>query len=54
MANFLAKVIADTISAKNINIYDNPDDPIFKFLDKLLSLLPSTVSKCWTKFGQYF
>lgn len=54
MANFLAKVIADTIAAKNINIYDHPEDPIFKFLDKLLALLPSTVSKCWTKFGQYF
>lgn len=54
MANFLAKVIADTIETKKINITDNNDDPIFKFLDKLFSLLPSTVSKCWTKFGQYF
>lgn len=39
---------------RKINIDDNSDDPIFLFLDKLLSLLPSIVSKCWIKFGQYF
>lgn len=54
MANFLSKVIADTIEAKDISIKTHNDDPIFKFLDHLLSLLPSTVSRCWTKFGQYF
>jgi hypothetical protein len=54
MANFLSKVIADTIEVKKIKISTNNDDPIFKFLDNLLGLLPSTVSRCWTKFGQYF
>lgn len=54
MANFLSKAIADTVEAKNITIEANRDDPIFKFLDSLFLLLPSTVSRCWTKFGQYF
>lgn len=54
MANFLSRVIADTIEAKGISIQTHNEDPIFKFLDNLLSLLPSTVSRCWTKFGQYF
>lgn len=54
MANFLSKVIAETIEAKGISIQTHNDDPIFKFLDKLFLLLPSTVSRCWTKFGQYF
>jgi len=54
MANFLSKMIGDTIYAKKISIATHNDDPIFKFLDNLFALLPSTVSRCWTKFGQYF
>jgi len=30
------------------------DKKIINFLDGLFSLLPNTVSKAWTKFGQYF
>lgn len=30
------------------------DKKIVNFLDKLFSLLPTAVSKAWTKFGQYF
>lgn len=54
MANFLSKSIANAVEAKGISIKTNNNDPIFLFLDKLFSLLPSTVSRCWTKFGQYF
>jgi len=54
MTNFLSRVVADTVQTNNINIHNNPDHAIFKFLDKLFGLLPSTVSKCWIKFGQYF
>lgn len=54
MASFLSRVVGDTIQNNNISIREHPDHPIYKFLDKLFSLLPSTVSKCWIKFGQYF
>ena len=27
---------------------------VLGFLDNLFSLIPTTVSKCWTKFNQYF
>lgn len=30
------------------------DKKIVNFLDNLFSLLPTKVSKAWTKFGQYF
>lgn len=30
------------------------DNKIVAFLDQLFSLLPTSVSKAWTKFGQYF
>ena len=27
---------------------------IFIFLDKMFDLIPTTVTKCWTKFNNYF
>lgn len=53
MANFLAKAISDVLISKNVKMDDEniDEEPTIAFLDKLLSLLPTTVSKCWTKFS---
>lgn len=54
MAEFLSKAISEVIESKSsMNLIDE-NEPIAKFLDYLLSLLPSTVTKCWTKFSEYF
>ena len=56
MAMFLAKAISDVLESKKVSMEDESidEEPTIKFLDKLLSLLPTTVSKCWTKFAEYF
>lgn len=56
MASFLAKAISDVLISKKVKMDDEniDEDPTIIFLDKLLSLLPTTVSKCWTKFSEYF
>lgn len=54
MASFLSKAIIDVVNGRpDIDILDE-NEPIVKFLDHLLSLLPTMVTKCWTKFSQYF
>jgi maltooligosyltrehalose synthase len=56
MANFLAKALSDVIEKKELKLEGEEEDDraIVKFLDHLFDLLPTTVSKCWTKFSQYF
>lgn len=54
MVAFLSKAIFDVIKSNADFSFSNKEEPIIKFLDHLLSLLPSTVTKCWTKFSQYF
>ena len=58
IANFLACSFSYYIEDKNLTLdhedLDENNQMILKFLDNLFSLIPTTVSKCWTKFNQYF
>ena len=58
MAGFLSKIIADIVESENLTLTEEStveeNVVILKFLDHLFDLLPTTVSKCWTKFNEYF
>lgn len=58
MAGFLSKIIADIVEGENLTLTEESTAEenvvILNFLDHLFSLLPTTVSKCWTKFNEYF
>ena len=58
IANFLATSFSFYIEHRNLTLdeedLDEDNQMILKFLDHLFSLIPTTVSKCWTKFNQYF
>jgi hypothetical protein len=58
IANFLANSFSYYIEDKHLTLdeedLDSDNQLILKFLDHLFSLIPTTVSKCWTKFNQYF
>ena len=58
MAGFLSKIIADIVESENLTLTEEStveeNVVILRFLDHLFELLPTTVSKCWTKFNEYF
>jgi len=58
IANFLANCFCYFMEDKKLTLdhedLDENNQIILKFLDNLFSLIPTTVSKCWTKFNQYF
>lgn len=58
IANFLATSFGYYLADQELTLLPedpNPDNQlILAFLDNLFALIPTTVSKCWTKFNQYF
>lgn len=58
IANFLANSFSYYIEDKQLTLLEddlNEDNQlILRFLNNLFSLIPTTVSRCWTKFNQYF
>lgn len=58
IANFLASSFSYLIEDKNLTLDEqdmNEDNQmVLAFLNNLFSLIGTTVSKCWTKFNQYF
>ena len=58
VAYFLANSFHYFIQDRELTLLpeDHSEDNqlVLSFLDNLFSLIPTTVSKCWTKFNQYF
>jgi hypothetical protein len=58
IANFLSTAFGYYLADQELSLLPEDDRPenqlIVGFLDNLFSLIPTTVSKCWTKFNQYF
>ena len=56
MASFLSKAISEVIEKEGLDLQSDTEANrrILKFLDHLFELIPTTVSKCWEKFTQYF
>lgn len=58
IANFLASCFGYFIADKRPSLeeedLEEDNQLLLAFLDHLYGLIPSTVSKCWTKFNQYF
>lgn len=58
IAAFLASAFGYYLEDQDLTLLPEDDRPenqlILSFLDNLFSLIPTTVSKCWTKFNQYF
>lgn len=58
IAYFLSNSFHYYIEEKELTLFVEDQSPenllVVGFLDNLFSLIPTTVSKCWTKFNQYF
>ena len=58
IATFLASAFGYYLPDQELTLLPEDARPenqlILAFLDNLFSLIPTTVSTCWTKFNQYF